>query len=301
MPNPHPNTFASRAIAYATHPQWITRRIAWEVLRRTRHSVTISTPQGQFRIRTANRVIGTQLYTRRVYEAGIISNAMNALSDSGHSPKNRTIIDIGANIGMSSIALVLGGYCRNTVAIEPEVGNFTDLLDNVRRNGLSDRISCYQFAASHRDGTLLMELADVNFGDHRVRVSDASSGVYGESERQTAQVPARPLDEFCQTLTGQDIACLWIDVQGYDAYVLKGARALVARGTPVVTEFWPYGMRRAGVTPASYTTLLGELFSSCVVVRETERSAPRRVAEALPPLFEEIGDGVADLTLVLLP
>lgn len=296
MPNPHPHKLTSRALAYATHPRWIARRLAWEVLRRTRRTVTIDTEQGQFRIRTANRVIGTQLYTRRSYEEGIIRHAMLALSEERLSPKDGTVIDVGANIGMSSIALVNGRYCARCIAIEPEPRNFSDLIDNVRRNQLSERISCHQFAASDREGQLTMELADVNFGDHRVRTQDASQGVYGEADRATATVPARTLDSFAADIR---IAALWVDVQGYDAYVLGGAQGLIRSGVPVVTEFWPYGQRRAGVARETYLSLLDSLFSRCYIITEAGHEGPSPI-RAVESLYDEIGEGIADATLVLL-
>ena len=47
----------------------------------------------------------------------------------------------------------------------------------------------------------------------------------------------------------------WIDVQGYEGFVLAGAQRLTAVRTPLVIEFWPYGLERAG----SYSKLVEAL------------------------------------------
>jgi hypothetical protein len=142
-----------------------------------------------------------------------------------------------------------------------------------------------------------MELADVNFGDHRVRVGGGGAGVYGEAARSTVTVPARPLDAFIADTPA--IGALWIDVQGYDYFVLKGGQRLV-RTVPVITEFWPYGQRRAGVTPAAYTQLLTTLFSHCYIVRDDSRTDALPI-HAITSAYAEIADGISDLTLVLVP
>jgi hypothetical protein len=35
-----------------------------------------------------------------------------------------------------------------------------------------------------------------------------------------------------------------MDTQGYEGHVLAGARRLLDSGTPLVMEFWPYGIKR---------------------------------------------------------
>ena len=36
-----------------------------------------------------------------------------------------------------------------------------------------------------------------------------------------------------------------MDVQGYEGYILTGAKNTLQFTPPLVTEFWPYGMKRA--------------------------------------------------------
>jgi hypothetical protein len=39
---------------------------------------------------------------------------------------------------------------------------------------------------------------------------------------------------------------LWIDVQGYEGFVLDGGRETLRYNPPLVMEFWPYALERSG-------------------------------------------------------
>ncbi|HVE80139.1 MAG TPA: FkbM family methyltransferase [Gemmatimonadaceae bacterium] len=301
MPNPAPNPLAERMVAYLRNPAWVARRVAWEVLRRTRDEVVIPTDVGAVRVRTANRVIGTQLYTRRAYEAALMRGALEALAAAGHGVRGRTAADVGANIGMTTLALLHVAGARRVVAVEPEPRNVADLRGNLTRNGVSERVAVHHAAASDRAGTVTLELADVNYGDHRVRTAERSAdGPFGEAARPTISVTARTLDEL---LEGEaDIAVLWIDVQGHDAAVLRGAARTAARGVPAVTECWPYGAERAGVGRAEYLTALASHYRTAVALDEEGRPGPAgAVREVAGPVWDALARGIADRTLVLLP
>lgn len=62
------------------------------------------------------------------------------------------------------------------------------------------------------------------------------------------EVPARRIDSLIETgeIDLDAVDLVWMDAQGHEGHVLAGARQLIARGIPVLTEYWPYGLRRAG-------------------------------------------------------
>ena len=39
---------------------------------------------------------------------------------------------------------------------------------------------------------------------------------------------------------------VWIDTQGYEPVILSGSDNLIKSKTPIVVEFWPYALKRAG-------------------------------------------------------
>ena len=72
----------------------------------------------------------------------------------------------------------------------------------------------------------------------------------GWPERSYRAVPAPQV--ALDTLAAQgvfdprDVTLLWMDVQGHEAHVLRGAESLTQRGVPVVLELYPEGLKRHG-------------------------------------------------------
>ncbi len=52
-----------------------------------------------------------------------------------------------------------------------------------------------------------------------------------------------------------------MDIQGAEAFAILGATKLLNQNPNMImmTEFWPYGLASAGVTPASYLEMLVNL------------------------------------------
>jgi FkbM family methyltransferase len=158
--------------------------------------------------------------------------------------------------------MLVTGQLDRAVAIEPEPTNFKRLQENVALNQLGDAILLVNRAVSNAKSSLTFELSESNWGDHRVRAAAKTSAVtdmYKESERPVITVAADRLDdmltEFPQRFT-EDVAVVWIDVQGYEGYVFDGARQLLARRVPVMSEVWPYAIARAGMTPDDFAALV---------------------------------------------
>src|SRR5208283_2228810 len=51
---------------------------------------------------------------------------------------------------------------------------------------------------------------------------------------------------------------LKIDIQGYEYFALKGAARTLAGSCTIVSEFWPWGLRRAGSSPRDYMRFMKE-------------------------------------------
>lgn len=254
------------------------RRIRYEYLRRFDNPATLTTVQGVFRVPTGvSDPISRELFLRGEFELDLIKDAMQLLRDLTGQPKGKeTVIDIGANNGVISIGMLVTGQLDRAVAIEPEPVNIARLQENVALNGLEDTILQLNCALSDRKAGLIFELCDNNYGDHRVRKSSgllAVREIFNESMRPVITVPADTLDDLLADLPEQftaDIAVVWIDVQGYEGYVFVGAKELLARGVPVVSEIWPYGFARAGMTMDEFNSVVIEIWKSFWVKRRRE-------------------------------
>lgn len=159
-----------------------------------------------------------------------------------------TVLEVGANIGTETVSMLIRHGVEHVIAVEPDPENLRLLRANLALNDLGRRADVIPIALSDAEGMVTFERSAENWGDHRVRVNDpGTAALAGEDGRQTIVVPARTLDALAAEGV-VDLAALdlvWIDAQGHEAHVLAGATTLPRR-VPVMTEYWPYGLARAG-------------------------------------------------------
>ena len=224
-----------------------------------KRDVTVDTANGVLTFDSRNWLIGKYLYVKRAHEENEIRSALELLMAEGLiGPCGNTIINAGANIGMTCIALVKSGYFDRAIAFEPDPENYRLLVRNIDQNGLRERIQAFPVALSSTAGPLEFELSADNSGDHRIRQTDRP-GFYREETRRTISVPGETLDRFFENKTDAVDAC-WVDIQGHEGHFFRGARTFLGRGVPVIFEFWPYGLERAGTTPREFVSLVSTMF-----------------------------------------
>lgn len=203
----------------------------------------------RYLVRTRDRWIGRGIFGGNGFEANEMSQAIDLLSHSLGSRflEDHIFVDVGANIGNTSLpAVALWGAAR-AIAVEPEPENFKLLRCNAIMNGMEETIITVQAAVTNAPGVVTLELSSNNFGDHRVRITD-EPGAVGEESRRVVEVQALRLDDLlaAENVSAAEVGLLWLDTQGHEGQVLDSAPSLLAQGVPVVTEFWPYGLRRSG-------------------------------------------------------
>jgi FkbM family methyltransferase len=238
-------------------------------------TITIPTEQGRLTISTRDHGIAAQLFRTRQYEYHSSLRALRFLKAMGFvSGENATMMDIGANIGIISIGLLLADEIHSAVAIEPEPANFDLLVKNVKQNGLSERVVCLQMAVGDTESTLTMELCPTNPGDHRIRLTPTGDATerLNESSRRTIQVRSLLLKQVLELREVRDSAMavpslVWIDVQGYEGYVFAGAQDFLSSGIPTVSEIWPYGILRAGMSLEQFASIVTGIWSDYWIER----------------------------------
>lgn len=134
-----------------------------------------------------------------------------------------TVLDVGANFGYYAVLCAGAAGPSGVVhAFEPDPAAYDLLTANAAANGLTECLHGHPAAVGYRDGTVAYHLAE----------EAAFSGISATGRsgtRGVAEVPLRSLDSFA---TGQDIEqidALKIDVEGHEADVLAGGRALIGR------------------------------------------------------------------------
>lgn len=136
-----------------------------------------------------------------------------------------TVVEVGANIGTHSVPLARACFPGPLYLFEPQQRVFQILCANLALNDIKNALA-YPEACAETEGFVVVPVIDYsapgNFGG--VSVSPEGSGVRG------LKVRATPLDSL------ELAAChlIKIDVEGFEAQVVRGAARTIARHRPVL-------------------------------------------------------------------
>jgi FkbM family methyltransferase len=161
-----------------------------------------------------------------------------------------TLIDVGANVGLyTAIAASSPCFSGSVLAIEPDEESYGFLLRTISANvlrGAESRIRSVRAAAVERECTLTLYKNSQNRGDNRLYRDPMLDG--------SVTVKGNSLDNLCLLNGVSSAHFIKIDVQGAEARVLAGAGRLIKDSPDCIwmSEFWPYGLKRAGATPQAY-------------------------------------------------
>lgn len=177
-------------------------------------------------------------------------------------PTGGTVVDVGANIGVLSLLAAKAVGPRGTVvAFEPIRQNRELAASNAARNGIAN-VRMVDKAVGDTEGQLTLYRSDSDCGTHSARPSS------GTSER----VEVVRLDGWVSREGLTSIAALKIDVEGFDGFVLDGARRSVLAWRPVIlVEYVPRQLAACGDDPDRVARVLLELPGACLAVDERRR------------------------------
>lgn len=158
---------------------------------------------------------------------GMNYGAANGVEDSGELslvkelrsrlPKNPIIFDVGANYGqyLHYLLYYLNPLKPTIHVFEPDVKAFSKL---VQKYGDNPNIVLNNTALGNKIGTA--ELYMSNEGG-------VNSSLIDSNKNQCAQIKVDTLDSYCDKMKVSNIHFMKLDVEGYERYVLKGAKNLI--------------------------------------------------------------------------
>jgi FkbM family methyltransferase len=183
---------------------------------------------------TADRTIARSVFAAGDWDPLLVGSAFRALDAYDVPYRGKTFLEIGANFGVYCLPAVAEYGFAGAIAYEPDPDSYQLLRENVERNGLRDRVKVYNAALSAVPGELLLRLGRHNAGDNRVVAEDANANA-----RDLVRVPARTFDD--EVAAGRirldEIGLVWLDVQGHERDVLRGASSLLASNVPILIEY----------------------------------------------------------------
>ena len=201
-------------------------------------------------------------------------------------PLDATALDVGANIGLSTI--LLARVAKRVIAYEPSPPNVQFLRRNLELNGISN-VEVRAAAVSSAGGTVRFHVMAFGAGSHVV----AAGHVAGDS-MTAAEAPAVALDDEALPPVG----FIKIDAEGHEPDALAGARRLLARDRPLIyTEINLWCL--SAFAGHSLGALVKALFRSYEVARPEADGELTPLPEAYQFLHDAIvlHRGVVDIAL----
>lgn len=265
------------AIDYRGQGTYFKRQEAFDLFRSFSPSVAVDIGGTWYFVSTADYGLSRIVFGQGSYEQDIMAETFRLIEDLLGAPalSGRTFIDVGANIGTSTIPAMRNFGASDVIAFEPEPRNYRLLRCNVIANDLESKVRTFPLGLSDSSRTADLEWDEGSWGDHRVRLrSDLVDGPYRESSRSLIRVELATFDD-CVTSIPIDlerVAVVWMDIQGHEGQMLSGAKRLTSSSIPVAMEYWPYGLRRADGLSLLHD-LIARHYSEVVDVRASMRES----------------------------
>lgn len=143
------------------------------------------------------------------------------------------VIDVGANVGLWSIAIAKLTNAKKIIAFEPVPSAFDQMVKNTKKY---PNIFCINSAVGSTNNDLVIN-AEFRSGMSSVlTIRDTTRQKYGMDKNETYQVnvPMVALDEELKDIG--EISLLKVDVQGYEIEVFKGAENILNNTRILMTE-----------------------------------------------------------------
>ncbi len=188
-----------------------------------------------------------------------------------------TIIDIGANIGFYAKFLSkLVGEKGQVHCFEPDVTNFKHLQKQC--GGISNLILNNKAVGPKTEKLKIYTSKNLNV-DHRTYEP--------EEYDQSLEIDATSLDEY---IKNQKVQLIKMDIQGFEMQAVQGMKETFKNNPQlkIVSEFWPYGLRKSGSSAIDYFKFLNELeFNLFLIQNNTLESLSLEKVKSINQLGED--------------
>ena len=226
-----------------------------------RNTITIKHLPLGLQMRAYKRdAVGRGLYRRKIHEPWLTKLLLERFTNSAQ----RNFIDVGANIGyFTCLMSKFAGTAGKVLAVEPEPNNLKLLRQNIAANGLKN-VDIFPCAVGASEGSAMLGLYKAsNRGRHSILDTTAKSQV---------KVPVNTLDQIAGSAgtSDQSWSLLKIDVEGYEAFVIDGAKETLTRVEALVMEFSPALLKKSGGDPAEILGLLTTHFTRVYRIGATD-------------------------------
>jgi FkbM family methyltransferase len=173
-----------------------------------------------------------------IFARGEYSHHVHEIEQRIDIPKNATIVDLGANIGLAAIYFQQRYPHASLVCVEPEWNNFRCLARNTEGDGVDTRITCVRALIGAGSGVGYLQ--DENCGEWGFSISRNESA----GAEATSILDLRTLLENAGC---GDVDVLKCDIEGSEAELMQGIAAWAPHVRALIIELHPalgYGKQR---------------------------------------------------------
>jgi FkbM family methyltransferase len=155
------------------------------------------------------------------------------------------VLDIGANIGMTTVPLAKKFPAAHVYSFEPIPANYATLKRIIKHYRLTN-VTLFEAALGEEPGVLKLVVPVINKVHMYGLSHDYKEGRNDEwNTGNVYSIPMLKLDDIAALQEVKKIAAIKIDVENFEYYILKGGRQLLLKHKPVIyCELWPNEMRQ---------------------------------------------------------
>jgi FkbM family methyltransferase len=257
----------------------LVRKMIWFCSKYIHVKLKATTVQGVFLIPPSsirvNDFISKSLYVDKCFEYDFYRRSIDFLKTKKFLSEegNNTLIDVGINNGVISIGALLSNDFNYSIGFDGCKNHIENCRANVEINYLNDKISLVHAVLSDSNKTVLFENSISDFGQHRVvgQTNKDFQFLFNEEKNLKEEVRSRTLDSlltpFSKKLTN-DNNLLWIDVEGHEGFIFKGASNLLKTNLPCIMELCPYMIQRTGMDQKTYTEIIQNHWDQFWILRD---------------------------------
>ncbi len=230
--------------------------------RRSRRRGVARTVNGQlFRLRYPFSEMGSD------YES-VVFRAFTELLRPG-----MTVFDVGANVGIYSIAAARGvGPHGRVVAFEPARSAAEVMRDHLRLNGVQDRVDVVEAVVDERSGTTEFWELGATAASSVVEAAARVGERFSDHAAVRVERTGVSIDDFCRR-RGVFPDVVKIDVEGAEGRVVRGAREFLARRSgSLLVEVHSWALERVGETRDDVLAPLASTGWNCELIADDGNS-----------------------------
>ncbi|CAO1668270.1 hypothetical protein NYA30BAC_03667 [Halomonas sp. NYA30] len=155
--------------------------------------------------------------TGTFYEVSMLEDMLDRFK------KGSVIIDIGANIGNHTVFFSKFLNACHVIAFEPNIDTFNILAENIKINGVDEKVDAFNLGVADSDGKASVIFYDPN------NIGMTKIGMSEEGEINVVK-----LDNFLKKNERKSVGMIKLDVEGMELDVLKGCKKLLNDSAPLL-------------------------------------------------------------------